>query len=118
MYLEAGNIREAQVEDDAVERVLFNSTEGFRARCRRLDIDVVVIEKGADTELFGGVVFDHQQRRFRLGAAYSLMRTEGRDLQSFLRRQALVTKEKRTAALNRALDDPRRRLASAPECAA
>ena len=60
-HLEAGHVRQAQVEHDAIARILTQDIERFLARAGADDLDVVVTEELADAQLLGGVVFDDQQ---------------------------------------------------------
>ena len=60
-HLEARHVRQAEVEHDAVARLL-----GHRRQCRRAgigdhDLEIVVAEQLRDAQLLGGVVLDDQQ---------------------------------------------------------
>ncbi len=59
--LEAGDVRQAQVEHDAVERLFLEHGERVGTAADRRDLDVVEADQLGDAHLLGRIVLDHQQ---------------------------------------------------------
>src|SRR6202007_1636088 len=84
-HLEAGHVRQPQVENDTVAWLLTQRSERFRAGADRYDLDVVVAEQLGNTHLLGRIVLDHEQAlAARLGV---LLDARQRVLEAFLRRR-------------------------------
>ena len=60
-HLEARHVRQPQVENDAVARLLAQRCERLRAGADRNDLDVVVAEQLGDAHLLGRIVLDDEQ---------------------------------------------------------
>ena len=59
--LESGHIGQSQVENDAIEALVFDRGQSFFAGGDNDDVDVVVVEQRPDTELLRRLIFDNQQ---------------------------------------------------------
>ena len=59
--VEAGHVRQSQIEHDAIECFLRHDLQRFRAGRDNGDIDIVVSQQFANAHLFRGIVFHDQQ---------------------------------------------------------
>jgi hypothetical protein len=59
--VEAGHVGQPQVKHDAIGRVVAQDLERRRARSDRLHVDIVMRHQLGDAELFGQIIFDHEQ---------------------------------------------------------
>ncbi len=59
--VEAGHVRQTQIEDDAVDRLLAQHIERRGAGLDRGDVDIVVAEQLGDAEPLRGIVLDDEQ---------------------------------------------------------
>jgi hypothetical protein len=64
-HLEAGDVRQAQVEHDAVEGLRAQRGQRLLARARGHDLEIVVPQQLLDAHLLGRVVLDDQQALLR-----------------------------------------------------